>query len=325
MTLENEAPDDSEFITPDDPASEGNEDIEARNAEAEGSEAAEGEDNAGKEPGDENQEQAEGDDEFEDFEHSGKKYKLPKELKPLLMMQQDYTRKTQEVADQRRALEQYQARVQAEIAQQVETAKTFTREIAQLQSIDERLQQYAQADWGRLEQEDPLGAQRHWREYQMLKDQRENVTRSLQQKEHQARQEAERRSQEAQQAQKVEFAKRAEQTLHAVQKAVPGWNEKVAKQVRDYAASQGYSDDELYRATSDPRAFILLYRAMRGEQIESQQNAAAAKAKAQLQPKAAPLTPVAKGRSAPATAGLDDRLSADEWVRRRNEQLRNRG
>src|SRR5215216_3195421 len=44
-------------------------------------------------------------DEFEDVDFAGKQYRLPKELKSALMMQADYTRKTQDVAEQRKALE----------------------------------------------------------------------------------------------------------------------------------------------------------------------------------------------------------------------------
>src|SRR6476660_325944 len=43
------------------------------------------------------------DDDSEEVEFGGKKYKLPKDLKPALMMEADYRRKTQELAEQRRS------------------------------------------------------------------------------------------------------------------------------------------------------------------------------------------------------------------------------
>ena len=46
--------------------------------------------------------------ELEEVEHEGKKYQIPKPLKGALLMQADYTRKTQEVAEQRRAVEEQQ-------------------------------------------------------------------------------------------------------------------------------------------------------------------------------------------------------------------------
>src|SRR5437868_9942337 len=44
-------------------------------------------------------------EESDEIEHEGRKYQVPKALKPLLLMQADYTRKTQEVAEQRRAVQ----------------------------------------------------------------------------------------------------------------------------------------------------------------------------------------------------------------------------
>ena len=44
-------------------------------------------------------------DDGEEIEHEGRKYLVPAALKPLLLMQADYTRKTQEVAEQRRAVQ----------------------------------------------------------------------------------------------------------------------------------------------------------------------------------------------------------------------------
>ena len=43
------------------------------------------------------------DDDSEEVEHEGQKYRIPKALKSALMMNADYTRKTQEVAEQRPA------------------------------------------------------------------------------------------------------------------------------------------------------------------------------------------------------------------------------
>jgi hypothetical protein len=49
----------------------------------------------------------------EEIEHEGRKYLVPKALKPLLLMQADYTRKTQEVAEQRRAVMAERLRIRA--------------------------------------------------------------------------------------------------------------------------------------------------------------------------------------------------------------------
>ena len=54
----------------------------------------------------------EAESEVEDVDWEGKKYAVPKELKDALMRQSDYTRKTQEIAETRRALEAKEAEIQ---------------------------------------------------------------------------------------------------------------------------------------------------------------------------------------------------------------------
>lgn len=334
MILDNNGPDESAFFSPDDvPTSEGVE-AEASNDEPEEGEPVEGDDDDNPEPElDENGDpiaKADADDdqpsdeEFEEIEHAGKKHKIPKDLKPLLMMQQDYTRKTQETAAERKAVEEYRAQSEAYIRHQAESVQQFTTEIAQLHNIDQRLAEYASVDWKAWEAQDFMAANAGWKEREMLKEQRGSLTQSLQQKQIQAREENEKRSREAQQLEQQELAKRHEETLQTLKRDIPSWNPEIAGKVSGFALSQGYTREELVRAAADPRAMKLLHKAWRGDQLEAQQKAAAKKAQADIQPQGRPLTPVAKGRSAPATAGLDDRLSADEWARRRNEQLRSR-
>jgi hypothetical protein len=52
------------------------------------------------------------DDDSEEVDYEGEKYKLPKKLKDALLRQQDYTQKTQQVAEQRRAIEAQAQQVQ---------------------------------------------------------------------------------------------------------------------------------------------------------------------------------------------------------------------
>lgn len=264
------------------------------------------------------------DEEFEEIEHAGKKHKIPKDLKPLLMMQQDYTRKTQEVSEHRKALEQHAQAIRAQeqaIAQQAEAQKQNIKGYAQLANLDERLQEYANVDWDTLEQKDPFEAQKHWRLMGQLKEQRQGLAQQLHHHEQQSQHEQRQKHLEAQQAQKQEFAKRAEETLREVQRDIKGWNEQVAGQVSEYAQkSLGYSPQELMMATGDPRAFKVLWKAWKFDQAVAKKSAAKSNPAEQV----APLTNVKRGRTAPAPTGLDDRLSPEEWVRRRNEQERKR-
>jgi len=245
--------------------------------------------------------QPEPEDDSEEVEHEGQKYRIPKAVKPLLMMQQDYTRKTQEVAEQRRALEQHQQ----VIAQQAQFMQENIREVAQLQSLDERLAQYQQVDWNVLEAQDPFRAQQAFREFTLLRDQRANLAQQLAAKEHQ-------RSQETQR----ERAKRLEEANSVLAREIKGWGPDLAAKLSEFGEKQGFSKAELAHV-DDPRVIKILHAAFVGSQLLNKQLSAA---KAAPQPAATPVPTVGKG-SAPA-AKDPSRMSTDEWMRWRDQQAR---
>src|SRR5215207_4248828 len=86
------------------------------------------------------------DSEEEEIERNGKTYRIAKALKAELMMQADYTRKTQEVSETRKALE---AR-EAEISQQAERVKELTQDHKRLAIIDDYLERQQSTNWAKL-------------------------------------------------------------------------------------------------------------------------------------------------------------------------------
>ena len=261
--------------------------------------------------------------EMEEVDIGGKKFSLPKEVKPLLMMQQDYTRKTQEVAAERNALKQQAEAIQAHeryLSQQAEIQRENIESHAQLFTIDKTLAEYANVDWQRLESEDPLGAGAHWRAFQQLKDQKTELVTNLQQHELRSREEQGRRTQAEQQARETELAKRLQESLSTVQSKIKGWNNDTANEVGTYMRGM-YSPEEMKTIATHPDSMVLIYKAMKHDQLMAKRDA---KRAAAPKVEAAPLSNVARGRTAPAPSGLDDRLSAEEWARRRNEQISGR-
>src|SRR5690349_1139844 len=77
-------------------------------------------------------------DETEEVEHEGKKYKIPKPLKGALLMQADYTRKTQEVAEQRKQVEAERAR----FAEEQKLIAESISEFGKVQALNDALAQY---------------------------------------------------------------------------------------------------------------------------------------------------------------------------------------
>lgn len=249
------------------------------------------------------EEQQPDDDEIEDdlegVKVRGKK-DLVEKIKNERLMQADYTRKTQEVAEQRKAIEAQRAQV----AQQAQMAQQYVEEIAAAKAIDYRLQQYGQVNWVELENSDPVQAIRLQREMRELQSARDQVTQSIAQK-HQARTLAEQQ----------EIAKQIQEGNAVLQREIKGWGPEKAAQVKDFALSLGYTSDMVDRIT-DPNLVKVLHDAMTLRQLR--QNAA--KAKSKPEPQAAPVTRI----SAPkAAANRDpDKMSTSDWLKWREAQIK---
>lgn len=242
------------------------------------------------------------DDDSEEVEHDGQKFRVPKAIKPLLMMQADYTRKTQEVAELRKAVE-------AQRAAGANLDGELVQHQAKIVSLDERLVEYQSVNWAELEQQDPATAAQLWRQYSQLKDTRQQALGELQHK-------AQQRSLEQQRI----VAKQIEEGQAVLARDIKDWSPETAGKLTDFAVRDfGFSPQEIGSIT-DPRMIKVLHRAHQAEQLLKKQ---AATTKATTAQAVSP-TPKVIGQSA-APRGLDDKLSADEWVKRRNEQLRKRG
>ena len=186
------------------------------------------------EPSEESNEDDSAIDDSEEVEHEGKKYKIPKELKSALMMQADYTRKTQEVAELRKAAENERDAVK----RQAEVQQSDIREYAQLYSIEERLKQFEQVNWQQYSQQDPVQAQASWFEYSQLKDQGHKLATNVSQRERQ-------REFERQQ----ETAKQIEQGQASLAKEIKGWSPELGVKLQVFAKSEGWSDREISNIT----------------------------------------------------------------------------
>lgn len=240
-------------------------------------------------------------DEDEELEHDGQKYKIPKALKPLLMMQSDYTQKTQSLAEQRKAFEQQQAQQQQSIQQNI-------KDVAKVVAIDERLQQFQQVNWQALSNQDPLQAQQLWFEFQSLKESRGQTLEQIK-----------RNDAQAQQARAAQIAKAAEEGNAVLAKELPGWGKEMATNILNFAHKElGYSMEDLQTIT-DPRIVKTLHAAMIGHQVLKKQTGTKAKTST-VETK--PVKTVGRS-SAPATKN-PERMTTDEWMKYRNSQASKR-
>jgi len=184
------------------------------------------------------------------------------ELRKGYQRQSDYTRKTQQVAEERKAAEQERQNVQQE-RQQLHH---------RLQQLEQALGQQAQEpDWERLWQEDPDEYNRQRWAWQDRKEKLE-----------QAQQERKRLQRQQQEESQRQFQQRVQQEHQRLLERLPHWqDEGTAKTekpaVMTYAKQLGFSDEELQQV-ADSRAVEALYKAMKYDELQAKKPAAKKKA-----------------------------------------------
>lgn len=199
---------------------------------------------------DEQQEAPQGEQEPEEFEYefNGEKYVLPKALKPLTeaqMRHQDYTRKTQEIAEHRRILEENAKMLAAAQAFQQAAHKEFQ----ELAVIDGKLGQFQSLDWARLWEDNPVEAGKLRILKDELKESRDRLASQLTAKQQEFA--------NAQQQHQREVIARGSEILR---QRIKGWSKELAQNVRANAAQYGFTEAEL-ATVMDPRMVELMHDA----------------------------------------------------------------
>jgi hypothetical protein len=174
-------------------------------------------------------------EEFEEVDINGKSYRIPKDLKSNIMMQQDYTRKTQEVAEQRKALESEQGRIRNIEASQRQHFKTY----AEITSIDAQLAEYKEVDWNAAYNENPQLAQQHQFRHGQLEKERSEKENTLRKQESQVLNE-----------QHSRIAQQLEQSQRRLASEIKGWSGDTAKNVASKASELGFTKDFLHALNS---------------------------------------------------------------------------
>ena len=237
-------------------------DVEEPEEETEQSEEPEGDD---EEPTEDEEVEAE-----EDSEEQPKSLKLKingEELeKPLdeviALAQQglDYTKKTQEVAEQRKALEDYAQTIKVQeqkFNEALQLNQALISEVAQLTNIDNQLAQFNDVNWQELSDNDFVEAQKLFFTYNQLQQQRANIANDLGQKQQQL---------QAQQAQSIQ--ERVAKGKEILAKEIPNWSRDTSQAIISTGKEYGFTDDELGMIV-DPRHVKVLHDAMQWRKLQS--------------------------------------------------------
>ena len=240
------------------------------------------------------------DEPTEEVELDGKKYAIPAALKDKFLMQQDYARKTQEVAELRKAAEHERAAIR----QAVEADEQASELKSDLRTVDKALKQFENVDWGRFAAEAPAQAQAAMMQYQQLQMQRQQLADGLTKHEQTSRQARE-------QAQQAALAQAHAELLQAM----PDFNHDLAVKIRDSTVSAyGYTPEEMATIT-DPRQVRILRDAMMWR--ESQ-----AKLKTAQQP--TPAKPVTTVKPSSKPTVNPDKMTTAEWMDYERKRMKTR-
>lgn len=256
--------------------------------------------------------EAEENDESEDSENEQPKSvklkvngeELEKPLDEVIALAQqglDYTKKTQEVAEQRKALEEYAQTVQVQeqvFMQQVQLQQALIGDVAQLTAIDKQLSAFNDVNWQELSDNDFVEAQKLFFTYNQLQQQRGQLATELEAK-----------AQQIQQTQSAKMQEKIAQGKEILAKEIPNWSRETTQELMSVGKEYGFSDDEL-GTIIDPRHVKVLHDAMQWRKL--QKNSVAKNKVSQAKPV---VKPGAKDTKQEAT-------SANRQVR---EQLRKTG
>lgn len=248
-------------------------------------------------------------DPVEEVEWEGKKYSLPLALKDALLRQADYTRKTQEVAEARRALEARQNAWQQQARSQAEAMEDRIK----LKTVADRLSQYDAINWPQAFAQDQQAAQIALAEQAQLQSQRVALTEKVRSAEQTF----------ALQSQQ-DFARRLQESRDEVARTVGNWSPEIENKLVEYAQSFGLSQEDVQRLAVDPRSVRILHAAYVGSQLAAKQAAprqATAQTKAPL-PAIQPITVKVSGGRPQAASGPSDRQSMAAWIEARSKQVR---
>jgi gamma-glutamyl:cysteine ligase YbdK (ATP-grasp superfamily) len=240
-------------------------------------------------------------DDLEEFEWEGKPVRGPKGLKDGVLRLSDYTRKTQEVAAQRREIEERATRLQ-------ETAKLTDEEMGyrvQLRQIDTALEQYGKwtaQQWQQLKESDPQA----WTEHRFQLNELHAARPRL------AGQISEAETKRTREAQTV-TSKRIEQAEEYA--ASKGWTADKLKKVIDFAVLHGVSEHKMeqqaiaamLQSNMSPLMLDLLDAAQYGAEVRKAQKTKP------LGTKPAPLETVG-GKSNPSSKKSLEEMDMDEYV-----------
>ena len=172
----------------------------------------------------------------------------------------DYTKKTQEVAEQRKALDALQEQIKAQEAvlqQTTQLSGELMEDVAKITTLDQQLAQYQNVDWAKLSDSDFVEAQKLFFTYNQLQQDRNSLVSQFETK----------RQQYASNQQQM-IAEKVKQGKEILAKEIPNWSPETTQEIVSVGKDYGFTDAEL-NSIIDPRHVKVLHDAMQWRKLQS--------------------------------------------------------
>ena len=189
-----------------------------------------------------------------EIEWGGEKFTIPLKLKDAFLKNEDYTKKTMELAEQRKALDQNR-----ELMTRAQIDAAFQESIApeknQLSVIDAYLSQASKIDWSRMSMEQMF---KQRLEIDQVKEQRATLKESVDGK-----------RAKFQQDMQTKLSELKAHSRELAAKSIPNYNEETERSIRSYAATEGLSESEIDSVLLDPRSAKVLWKASQFDKVKA--------------------------------------------------------
>jgi hypothetical protein len=190
-----------------------------------------------------------------ELEWDGERFTVPVKLKDAFMRNEDYTKKTQELAEQRRAVDQLR-----EISQTKQMDAVFGESVQAEQLQIAMIDAYLNSQVGKL---DPTTMTtddiiRKKIEIDNLKEQREGLKAVV----------ADKRSQfQTSIKSKIDELRGKSRELAA--KSIQGFSEQTEGEMRKFALAEGLAEPEIDNVLLDPRSYKIIWKAMQFDRVQA--------------------------------------------------------
>ena len=214
----------------------------------------------------------------------------------------DYTKKTQEVAEQRKELESLQAQFNETTKQyqeQQQLNNLLIEDVAKITALDQQLAQYQNVDWQQLSDSDFVEAQKLFFQYNQLQKERTDAVSQFETK-----------RQTALTKQQQMIADQVAKGKEQLAKEIPNWSPETTQAIISVGKEYGFTDNEL-NGIIDPRHVRVLHDAMQWRKLKNKNSV--------TKKKVASAKPVVKPGS------KDPKKAVNSNTKKIREQLRKTG